>query len=452
MPIDFSQLQQAMGANTQAQADFQATEDPYAYAQQLRGGANIQPDAYGQVSPLQIIGDMIGQSTGRRDVRNLEEERKGLSQTMAASEAMKQQYELEGIEEARVLKQSAEVRAEAKEGREAAKVNDRDETPRTFVGNTGPVGTDGKRATVEVMGLFDPMAKEGKGGWVTEDAQGNTVEINMSEMREKESAASSNRKGSKAMPSSTLKEFRNKASRIGSLNRTIDTFDPSYIQSDYGGKAVKTGVINKIMDKFAKNDLVDVIDSEEFKELDVQLQKSMLWWGELMQGYSLQERHDLFGATLTNNEFKSWEQAFAVMRGMDPETAKARLGMASSRANRILANDINVTRANYQDIPGNVAAMDLLAEQVGFEKAGEDDLWQWTGLSEFESQYIDKFGNLVTQTQEGGSTPPEGGAGVGTDPTQYDIFKQGMSSEDQAKFDQLSDSNKQIYMTQQGML
>ena len=398
------------------------------------------------------MGRSARQSTGRRDVRNLEEERKGLSQTMAASEAMKQQYELEGIEEARVLKQSAEVRAEAKEGREAAKVNDRDETPRTFVGNTGPVGTDGKRATVEVMGLFDPMAKEGKGGWVTEDAQGNTVEINMSEMREKESAASSNRKGSKAMPSSTLKEFRNKASRIGSLNRTIDTFDPSYIQSDYGGKAVKTGVINKIMDKFAKNDLVDVIDSEEFKELDVQLQKSMLWWGELMQGYSLQERHDLFGATLTNNEFKSWEQAFAVMRGMDPETAKARLGMASSRANRILANDINVTRANYQDIPGNVAAMDLLAEQVGFEKAGEDDLWQWTGLSEFESQYIDKFGNLVTQTQEGGSTPPEGGAGVGTDPTQYDIFKQGMSSEDQAKFDQLSDSNKQIYMTQQGML
>ena len=41
---------------------------------------------------------------------------------------------------------------------------------------------------------------------------------------------------------------------------------------------------------------------------------------------------------------------------------------------------------------------------------------------------------------------------MGTDPTQYDIFKQGMSSEDQAKFDQLSDSNKQIYMTQQGML
>lgn len=450
MPVDFAELQRAMGQNTQAQADFQATEDPYAYAQELRGGANLQPDAYGQISPLQILGDMIGQSTGRRDVRNIEAERKGLSQTMAAAEAMKQNYEAEGVQQARALKQTAEARAVAKEAREAAKVDDRDKTPRTFVGNTGPTGEDGKRATVEVMGVWDPMAKGGKGGWVTENANGDTVEINMSEMTEKESAASGNRKGSKAMPSGTLKEFRSKAARIGSLNRTVDTFDPSYIQSEYGGKPVKTGVINKIMDKFAKNDLVDVVESEEFKELDVQLQKSMLWWGELMQGYSLQERHDLFGATLTNNEFKSWEQAFAVLRGMDPETAKARLGMASSRANRILANDINVTRANYQDIPGNVAAMDLIAEQVGFERSGEDGLWQWTGLSDFENQYIDKFGNLITQTQEGGSTPPSDG-GV-ADPTQYDIFKQSMSPDDQAKFDQLSDSNKQIYINQQGTL
>ena len=119
MPVDFSQLQQAMGANTQAQADFQATEDPYAYAQELRGGANLQPDAYGQISPLQIIGDMIGQSTGRRDVRNLEEERKGLSQTMAASEAMEQQYELEGTEQTRGLEKTREARAVEKNTREA---------------------------------------------------------------------------------------------------------------------------------------------------------------------------------------------------------------------------------------------------------------------------------------------------------------------------------------------
>jgi hypothetical protein len=60
MPVDFAELQRAMGQNTQAQADFQATEDPYAYAQELRGGTNLQPDAYGQISPLQILGDMIG--------------------------------------------------------------------------------------------------------------------------------------------------------------------------------------------------------------------------------------------------------------------------------------------------------------------------------------------------------------------------------------------------------
>lgn len=120
MPVDLAELQRAMSQNNQAMVDFEATENPYTYAQELRGGQQMTPDATtGYLSPLMVLADTINQSTGRRDVRNLESERKGLSQTMAAAQAMKEKYDLEGEEQNRKFAQNQEDRAAAKEVRDA---------------------------------------------------------------------------------------------------------------------------------------------------------------------------------------------------------------------------------------------------------------------------------------------------------------------------------------------
>lgn len=445
MPVDLAELQRAMSQNNQAMVDFEATENPYTYAQELRGGQQLTPDATtGYLSPLMVLADTINQSTGRRDVRNLESERKGLSQTMAASQALQQQYDLEGEEQKRTFAQNQEDRAAAKEVREANKEDDRSKDSKTFVANTGPSGPNGRKAQSRVTAVWDPMAQGGKGAYVTQNPEGETVELNMSEWTEEDTTGYS---GSKDMTRAELKEMRDKGGRARTLNRTIEAFDPSYIQFGDGGvgDGVPTKLLNQIMESATKNDLLKYSDSKEFKRLDDQQQRALLWWGDLMQGYSLQERHDLFGATLTNNEFKSWEQAFGVLRGMKPAVAKARLGIASARANVGLSNDLNVLKAKYGDIGGNAEALDLIGGQSGLAQ-GEDGSWSWDGLKDY-GNYIDQYGNLLPATADQTNGSDTGRKDM-VAPNQFDIFRQTLSDEDKAKFDMLNDANKQAFIDQ----
>lgn len=438
MPVDLAELQRAMSQNNQAMVDFEATENPYTYAQELRGGQQLTPDATtGYLSPLMVLADTINQSTGRRDVRNLESDRKGLSKTMAASQALQQQYDLEGEEQKRALAQS-------KEAREVAAVDDRDKATKTFVSKTGEKDSNGLRTEVKVTGVWDPMASDGKGAYVSQNPEGETVELNMSEWTEADDATGYS--GSKDMGRAELKEMRDKGSRAETLNRTIEAFDPAYIQFGDGGgvgDGVPTKLLNGIMQSATKNDLLKYSDSKEFKRLDDQQQRALLWWGDLMQGYSLQERHDLFGATLTNNEFKSWEQAFGVLRGMNPEVAKARLGIASARASVGLSNDINTLKLKYGKIEGNAKALDNIAGTSGLTQ-GEDGSWSWGGLEDY-GKYIDKYGNLISSTANQTNGSDTGRKDMAA-PNQFDIFRATLSPADQVKFDQLNDANKQAFI------
>jgi hypothetical protein len=301
MPVDFAELQRAMGQNTQAQADFQATEDPYAYAQELRGGANLQPDAYGQISPLQILGDMIGQSTGRRDVRNIEAERKGLSQTMAAAEAMKQNYEAEGVQQDRVLKQTAEARDVSKEAREQTEFAER----KDMEAGDSVTMTDG---TDKITARWD----NNKQTYV--DNNGEPLDLSRWTVESDGSAYS----GDKALTSKSLNQLAADAHQSGKLRELQSSFKDEYAQ--IGG--LPTGFINDLMAGASYNDLMKYVSEEK----DIQAKEGMLWWSKFNREFSLIERHKLFGATLTNNELKSWKEALAIGKGMDPETLLSNLG------------------------------------------------------------------------------------------------------------------------------
>ena len=331
MPVDFSQLQQAMGANTQAQADFQATEDPYAYAQELRGGANLQPDAYGQISPLQIIGDMIGQSTGRRDVRNLEQERKGLAQTMAASEAMKQEYELEGIEEDRALKQTAEVRANAAEKAE------------TFV----------NAATQEV----EFLQRDPKTGNYLLDG----VEVNLSDYVKYEKPSTQKDSSIAYLRSNALKDLGNLEGRVNSITRSADTFKPEYAQivmGKEGSRGIPTEFLNSFLSGTERAGLLEYANNPDLSE---QVREGMKWWSELAGEYSAQERHELFGATLTNNENKSWDDILQLNKGMTPETMQTMLASHVDRMRRRYGNKLQT----WNDVVSRDEEVAAISNRIG---------------------------------------------------------------------------------------
>ena len=318
MPVDFAELQRAMGQNTQAQADFQATEDPYAYAQELRGGANLQPDAYGQISPLQILGDMIGQSTGRRDVRNIEDERKGLSQTMAAAEAMKQNYEAEGVQQARALKQTAEARAVEKNTRDA-QVAARNKVNKS---ETFTNGTD------KITARFD----EDLGTWVDND----TAPIDLNDWTQDKTASGG--RAHKNLGKAEKEEITSLSKRTAKISKLVGTFRPEY--SQLGGMPTK--FINNLGAGLSKSGLLAIIDDDE--TLTPQAAAAGRWWSEFLGDYSLEERHSLFGATLTNNERASWEESLNVLRGMNPEDVKLQMQSMVDRKREAASQTYNLYR------------------------------------------------------------------------------------------------------------
>ena len=395
MPVDFAELQRAMGQNTQAQADFQATEDPYAYAQELRGGANLQPDAYGQISPLQILGDMIGQSTGRRDVRNIEAERKGLSQTMAAAEAMKQNYEAEGVQQARALKQTAEAREQT----EFAERKDME------AGDSVTM-TDG---TDKITARWD----NNKQTYV--DNAGEPLDLSRWTVESDGSGYS----GDKALTSKSLNQLAADAHQSGKLRELQSSFKDEYAQID----GLPTGFINDLMVGASYNDLMKYVSEEK----DIQAKEGMLWWSKFNREFSLIERHKLFGATLTNNELKSWKEALAVGKGMDPETLLANLGA--------IANDMD----------------DRMTRQFSTLSASRRGKSDYNAIVEagrgvFEPDEEGRFYSLYLANNPAPSVSTGGSDEVA--PNQFDIFSQGLSPQDKAKFDQLNDANKQAFIDQ----
>lgn len=402
MPVDLAELQRAMSQNNQAMVDFEATENPYTYAQELRGGQQLTPDATtGYLSPLMVLADTINQSTGRRDVRNLESDRKGLSQTMAASKALQQQYDLEGEEQKRALAQSKEARQETEfSERKDMKAGD------------AVTMTDG---TDKITARWD----NNKQTYV--DNNGDPLDLS----RWTVDSDGSGYSGDKALTSKALNQLAADAHQSGKLRELQGSFKDEYAQIDQ----IPTEFINDLMAGASYNDLMKYVSEEK----DVQAKEGMLWWSKFNREFSLIERHKLFGATLTNNELKSWKEALAVGKGMAPGTLLANLGA--------IANDMD----------------DRMTRQfstLGKSRRGKNDYDAIVeaGRGVFEPDDNGVFSSVYLTNNPRPTVPT--GADVVTGgknevaPNQFDIFRQNLSDEDKAKFDMLNDANKQAFIDQ----
>ena len=92
---NIEELQRALRQGSDAKARLSGLDEQYQQAQD-RGVATTKKDRYGQVSPLSVLADVVGQSRSRRDMRELAPQRE------AARQAIAQHENAQGLYNARI--------------------------------------------------------------------------------------------------------------------------------------------------------------------------------------------------------------------------------------------------------------------------------------------------------------------------------------------------------------
>ena len=82
---NIEELQRALRQGSDAKARLAGLDEQYQQAQD-RGVATTKKDRYGQVSPLSVLADVVGQSRSRRDMRELAPQREAARNTIAQNE------------------------------------------------------------------------------------------------------------------------------------------------------------------------------------------------------------------------------------------------------------------------------------------------------------------------------------------------------------------------------
>tara|TARA_R100001163_G_scaffold32344_1_gene25171 strand:+ start:12194 stop:13432 length:1239 start_codon:yes stop_codon:yes gene_type:complete len=308
----FANLNDALTRNTQATANLESTDQPYAYAQALRNQPLPTPDSStGYISPLMVLGDIIGKSTGRRDVRNLEAERKGYMDTIAETKNKQTQFD-------NYLNYNKERRALAKEDRDIE-----DHTRGRYDEDTATF-TDGKN---NITARFD----KDQGTWV--DTNGDPLDLNS--WTEVEASGY----GGKTLNSKDLVALSNDSHMAGTLRKLKGEFKPEYAQLS----GLPTSILNGIVQGLERQDLLEMAADEE---LTKDAREAIIWWSNFNREFSLIERHALFGATLTNNELASWKEALALEKGMDPDLITSQLDNISGLMDEKFIRKLNALKAS----------------------------------------------------------------------------------------------------------
>jgi len=153
------------------------------------------------------------------------------------------------------------------------------------------------------------------------------------------------------------RKFQKDAQIQPKLAALVNGFKPYFSQL---GRA-PTRIINRALARFNREDLLKYAN----KTLDSQAREAALWWAEFMRVYSLKERYELFGATLTNNELSSWEQALGIVQGQNPTHVRRRLEQLYNDYTHDLLGEFNSQYVGTAH-PANHAYLDSIGEQHGY--------------------------------------------------------------------------------------
>ena len=322
---DITALTQALRQGAESSANLAGLDERYARAKNLSNTSTARIDPYGQVSPLQIVGDMIGQSQGRRQMRELSPQRDAARQSVAANahalplynasrnqqnDAQAQQN-FEATAGARV--DAASRLAQAKAAQEAvrrereAKMDARYDTEQAQV-TTAPTEYEkgGQRALIS-------RRRDGK--WV--DGNGNVMDSIEGWSETPKATITSD--GSSYRDRGANKLAAEAINNLGSADRVIglyndlspETLDRLAAKSTRIGKTAVNMLLPKDVASYVKGEI----------EKDPQVKQ---YFSALAQ-MSAAERHAMFGGALTQYEGMSADDFIAFVINMTPAEQQQRV-------------------------------------------------------------------------------------------------------------------------------
>ena len=157
--------------------------------------------------------------------------------------------------------------------------------------------------------------------------------------------------------------------------RLNNEFKPWYAQPTN----LPTEFMNSIATGASRSDLMKYVD----QETDANVKEAMRWWADFRMNYDLMKRYELFGATLTNNEMRSWKEASNMVLGSSPEEVEARLGRLIGDVQTDFSNKLN---SQYQgtDVDSNRRFLRELGQQNDiWDKNNERFDWDYQSTEDY---------------------------------------------------------------------
>lgn len=323
---NIEELQRALRQGSDAKARLSGLDEQYQQAQD-RGVATTKKDQYGQVSPLSVLADVVGQSRSRRDMRELAPQREAARSNIAQHEnaqglfnAVRQQEQDNQIQanwtDGHALKLAQQSQSEAREvSRQeelAAKIasDNARYTEKENQGTGAPVGYVGPDGTPHQLTLMN------NGKWMDENR--NVIDsINgWSKVPNREQQVVGFGSGNKHIEKMAVTAME----RLDQVDR-IHTMAGGLTEADRKSMAsLNSQFIDVGIDMLSPDSMAPLI-----RDKLTNYSKPVKQFLTNLASLGAKERHELFGAALTTAELKSSSEFSPKINGVPLDVIENRL-------------------------------------------------------------------------------------------------------------------------------
>lgn len=319
---NIEELQRALRQGSDAKARLSGLDEQYQQAQD-RGVATTKKDKWGQVSPLSVLADVVGQSRSRRDMRELAPQREAARSTIAQNEhagalynAVRQQKRDDVSDKQFGIKRDDTKQAaltKAKAELATRSITDRinphsGEVERLETGPNGQLFRDGVKIPDAHLYALAPEKSE------TVDSSGYSHTPDRKDF-------------TKALNTGTeIAHIQGKAANLPQSDLDLMNANGTIFKNLIVG-----AVTPNMFEQFRKQNFTGLSDSAQ----DFLMQINM------MDG---ERRHALFGAALTGKEDAKFEDIALAAKGLSIEQMLRRLDIvAKSNRDNVEAMDVSST-------------------------------------------------------------------------------------------------------------
>lgn len=361
---------------TAAMRNAQATQDQLGLDERYDRAAVLRDDPYGEptfrnagvVSPLSVIATTANRATGRKQMREVGPLRKANRATMGDSQGALDQ----GVLSRTLAKEDRDVTtAQEATAQQAHDINmdkveekrltdtlaldtkkfelDRDKITQKGTEYSAPEGSGLPPITVveTPQGVFE----------VGVDKDGKQAFLPLPEGYTPTDTSYGGRY--KSLSSPQAEKLANRTTEFMDIKRAVGSWKPKYAQIT----GLPSSFINNIVAWGAQEDIFTYVN----EDMDQDVKEASRWWGQWHRAYTLLKRHEFFGATLTNNEMRSWDESVRLLEGMSPDDADATIKQLFDEVNKAYTLDFNTqyARTGNRMAADDRAVMDELLRANG---------------------------------------------------------------------------------------